>query len=794
LPKHNKITKKNLQASLFFALFFVIKFFMRRRIILGLILGGLALLNARALGQKVGLVLSGGGALGMAHIGVIKALEENDIPIDYITGASAGALVGSFYASGYSVEEMMRATLKKTEIWLGPGLIIDDEYYFNQYAYDPTFIKFPISFRGTKRSLPDNLVSDYEINIGLNEYLARASGKARQNFDSLMVPFRCVAADILEQKPVLLKSGSLAFAVRASIAVPLFFAPASNKEYSNLYDGGIYDNFPVQPMINEFKPDVVIGVHVAGFAPKKEEILEKGSLLRQLLGNSLVDTKTWEKMPASGILILPDLEGMSSSDFSIANQLKAVERGYQAALACIEDIKTAIQRRVSINQVQAKRQKFKSELPPLIVDEVEAYGVGPLEKAFIKHIFQRGDKNLSFEDIRKGYIRLKSDANYQGIFPELLYKPETQTFMLRIFIRPSARFTLKFGGSFFTPTDHQVVLGARYQGVSFAAYRAEIELMQGSFTNYAKVRGDIIFPTKFPFAFELENKIMQQDKQRLVFTLFNANKLANISHQLVEFSPAISVPFSRHIKIWGGVAFQQITDNYFTSPIVSSADLIDRTVFSGRSIYLRYHKRTLNKKIYSHQGSELYWCARFNNGIETFTAGNTGEQIERKHSWGQAYLRYQSYLKLMRKFSAGFSIDAAASSLKPYTNLRATQLSSPRFEPLQDSPVLFLPRLYSKLFGAAGLQAVYAVNKNIQFRIEAYLMKSFEKLSQESGKLTQSLNLDPRNSVFIGAAGLSYDTTIGPIGAFINYYDVEGVKFRPFIHIGFLLFPKPIWY
>jgi NTE family protein len=767
---------------------------MAKHIIFGLILGGVLLLNARAWGQKVGLVLSGGGALGMTHIGVIKALEENGIPIDYITGTSAGALVGSFYASGYSPEEMLRATLKKTEVWLGPGLIIDDEYYFNQYAYDPTFIKFPISFRGTKRSLPDNLVSDYEINIGLNEYLARASGKARQNFDSLMVPFRCVAADILEQKPVLLKSGSLAFAVRSSVAVPLFFAPASNKEYSNLYDGGIYDNFPVQPMIDEFKPDVIIGVHVAGFAPKKEEILEKGSLLRQLLGNSLVDTKTWEKMPANGILILPDLEGMSSSDFSIANQLKALERGYQAALACMEDIKTAIPRRVSINELQARREKFKSQLPPLTIDEVEVYGVGPLEKAFIKRLFQRGDRNLTFEDIQKGYIRLKSDANYQGTFPELLYKAESQTFMLRIFVRPSARFTLKFGGSFFTPTDHQVVLGARYQGVSFAAYRAEIELMQGSFTNYAKVRGDIVFPTRLPFAFELENRIIQQDRQRLVFTLFNANKLANVSQQSVEFSPAISVPFSRHIKVWSGLAFQRITDNYFLKPIVTSADLVDQTTFSGRSLYLRYHKRTLNKKMYSHQGSELYFGLRFNQGTETFTAGNTGEQIERKHSWGQAYLRYQSYVKLMRKFSAGFAIDAAASSLKPYTNLRATQLSSPRFEPLQDSPVLFLPKLYSKLFAAAGLQAVYAFNKNLQFRTEAYFMKSFEELKQENGKITQNFSFRAPHNVFIAAAGLCYDSTIGPIGAFINYYDVEGVKFRPFIHIGFLLFPKPVWY
>lgn len=767
---------------------------MKRRIILGLILGGFMALSARVSGQKVGLVLSGGGALGMTHIGVIKALEENGIPIDYITGTSAGSLVGSFYASGYSIEEMMRATLRETKIWLGPGLIINDEYYFNQYAYDPTFIKFPISFRGTKRSLPDNLVSDYEINIGLNEYLARASGKARQNFDSLMVPFRCVASDVLEQKPILLKNGSLAFAVRSSIAVPFFFAPASNKEYANLYDGGIYDNFPVQPMIDEFKPDVIIGVHVSGFAPKKEEIIEKGGFLRQLLGNSLVDTKIWEKMPANGILILPDLEGMSSSDFSLGNQLKAVERGYQAALACMEDIKITIERRVSINEVQAKREKFKAELPPLVIDEVEVYGVGALEKAFVKRLFQWGNKNLTFEDIRRGYIRLKSDANYQSTFPELLYKPESKTFMARIFVRPSARFTLKFGGSFFTPTDHQVVLGARYQGVSFAAYHAEIELMQGSFTNYAKVRGDIIFPTKFPFAIELENKIIQQDRQRLVFTLFNANKLANVSQQSVEFSPAISVPFSRHIKIWGGVAFQRITDSYFTSPVVSNADLIDQTTFSGRSAFLRYHKRTLNKKMYSHQGSELYISARFNDGTETFTAGNSGEQIQQKHTWGQAYLRYQSYVKLMKKFSAGLSIDAAASSLKPYSNLRATQLSSPRFEPLQDSPVLFLPALYSKLFGAVGLQAVYALSKNVQFRTEAYLMKSFEELSQQNGKLTQTINFDPRNSIFIATAGLSYDTTIGPIGAFINYYDVEGPKFRAVVHIGFLLFPKPIWY
>ncbi|MCS6904467.1 MAG: patatin-like phospholipase family protein [Bacteroidia bacterium] len=745
--------------------------------------------------QKVGLVLSGGGALGMAHIGVIKALEENGIPIDYIAGTSAGALVGSFYAAGYTPEEMLQATLRNTEVWLGPGLIINDEYYFSQYAYDPAFIKFPISFRGTKRYLPDNLVSDYEINIGLNEYLARASGKANQNFDSLMVPFRCMAADVLEQKPIVLKSGSLAFAVRASVAVPLFFAPVSNNEYSNLYDGGIYDNFPVQPMIDEFQPDIIIGVHVSGFAKKKEEIVEQGSFIRQLLANSLVDTKTWEKMPSSGILILPDLEGMSSTDFSLSNQLRAVEKGYQATLACIEDIKAVIARRVDISEMQAKRERFRSQLPPLIVDEVEVYGVGAFEKIYIKRLFQQGKKILTFEDIKRGYIRLKSDANYQGSFPEFIYKPETKTFVVRIFVRPSARFTLKFGGSFFTPTDHQIVLGARYQGVSFAAYHAEIELMQGSFTNYARVRGDIIFPTRFPLSIELENRIIQHDKQRLVFTLFNANKLANISQQLVEFSPAISLPLSRHIKMWAGIAFQQITDNYYVSPVVLSTDQIDQTTFNGRSIYFRYHKRTLNKKMYSNQGTELYFSLRFNEGTETFTHGNNGNQLGQKHTWVQSYLRYQSYVKLFRRFYTGVSLDVAASSLKPYTNLRATQLSSPRFEPLQDSPILFLPQLYSKLFAALGLQAVYTLTKNIQFRTEAYYMKSLEAIKQENnGKIIQTLDFNPQKSVFIATAGFTYDTTIGPIGAFINYYGIEGTKFRALFHIGFLLFPKPAWY
>ena len=166
-------------------------------VIIALFLAAIQIVSA----QKVGLVLSGGGAKGAAHIGVIKALEENNIPIDYITGTSIGAIIGSLYAMGYSPEEMLELMLSKEFSYWQTGTVEEQyTYYFKEPYPTPEFAHFSIDMSDSlqiKASfLPQSLINPIQMNQAFMALFSQATAKAGWNFDNLFVPFRCVASDI----------------------------------------------------------------------------------------------------------------------------------------------------------------------------------------------------------------------------------------------------------------------------------------------------------------------------------------------------------------------------------------------------------------------------------------------------------------------------------------------------------------------------------------------------------------------------------------------------------------------
>jgi len=148
--------------------------------------------------QKVAVVLSGGGAKGVTHIGVLKALEESGIPIDYIAGTSMGAIIGGLYASGYSPDQMLQIiNTDEFTNWITGKLDPKYTYFFRQGQPDPSWISFKFKYDSILQTkLPTNLISPIRMDFAFLELFSEASAVASQDFDKLMVPFRCVAADI----------------------------------------------------------------------------------------------------------------------------------------------------------------------------------------------------------------------------------------------------------------------------------------------------------------------------------------------------------------------------------------------------------------------------------------------------------------------------------------------------------------------------------------------------------------------------------------------------------------------
>ena len=233
--------------------------------------------------QKVGLVLSGGGAKGITHIGIIRALEENNIPIDYIAGTSMGAIVGSLYAMGYSPDDMEKL-LKSDDFkrWYTGGIEEKYIYYFKKNPPTPEFINIRVSLKNPLHKvktqfLPSSVVDPMQMNLAFLELFGEATAGCSGDFNKLFVPFRCVASDVYNKCPIIFDKGDLGDAVRASMSFPAMFKPIEIDSVL-AYDGGIYNNFPVNVMVDSFHPDIIIGSVVSSNPGKPKE----GDLIGQL--------------------------------------------------------------------------------------------------------------------------------------------------------------------------------------------------------------------------------------------------------------------------------------------------------------------------------------------------------------------------------------------------------------------------------------------------------------------------------------------------------------------------------
>jgi len=279
---------------------------------------------------RIGLALSGGGARGGAHIGVLRALDELRVPVDYIAGTSIGAVVGGFYVAGHSIDELEE--LVRTIDWDTAFLNVTPRQLrsFRRKRDDDSFLvrQRPGLNRG-EIELPLGLVQGQQLDLIIAEYTLRASGI--DDFDELRVPFRAVAADIATGEAVVLGSGSLARAIRASMALPAALPPVEIDERL-LVDGGIAMNLPVE-VVREMGADVVIAVDISAALREREElrsVLDMTSQLTNLLTREGVERQR-ELLTGEDVLLQPEFgPDLTSVDFERMED--AIAEGYAIAM------------------------------------------------------------------------------------------------------------------------------------------------------------------------------------------------------------------------------------------------------------------------------------------------------------------------------------------------------------------------------------------------------------------------------------------------------------------------------
>ena len=409
----------------------------RRLFVIGLLLL-LMLPSVEAQRKKVGVVLSGGGAKGVAHIGVLQVLEKAGIPVDVIVGTSMGSIVGGLYAIGYSADQL--DSLVRVQDWM---FLLSDKVNrydlpFGEKEQDGKYLLSVPFDRGKKR--PSGFISGQnvynlfsDLTIGYHDSL---------DFLQLPIPFACVAADMFHREEIVMKGGNLVQAMRASMAIPGVFTPVRTGDRV-LVDGGILNNFPTD-VARELGAEIVIGVDVQADLMKEDKLESVSGVIPQII-NLLCMNKHEANVKLADLVIRPDMKGYTAASFSARSIDSLLARGKVAALqqwSEITRVKELIGESGNVdNEIPKARQPEKIAIRNVIIR-----GLSPREEGWVRRKMRiEANSEITLNDIHREIAILYGTKAFVAVNYRLL---GTAPYDLELSLKSNPMSTLNIGFRF----------------------------------------------------------------------------------------------------------------------------------------------------------------------------------------------------------------------------------------------------------------------------------------------------------------------------------------------------------
>ena len=739
--------------------------------------------------QKVGLVLSGGGAKGLTHIGIIRALEENNIPIDYITGTSMGAIVGSLYAMGYSPDDM-EILLKSEEFkrWYSGEVEEEYMYYFKKNQPTPDFLNIRLSFRDSlnikPQFLPSSVVNPIQMNLVFLDLYARATAACGGDFNKLFVPFRCVASDVYNKKQLIMNRGDLGDAVRASMSFPFMFKPIEIDSVL-AYDGGIYNNFTTDVMRDDFHPDVIIGSVVATNPTKPKE----NDLMSQI--ENMVMQKTDYSVPESeGIVMTFKYDDVNLMDFQRIDELHDI--GYNRTMSMMDSIKSRIRRRVNLDNIRLRRLVYRSNYPELRFKNILIDGANAQQQAYIKKEFHASDdKEFTFEDVKRGYFRLLSGNMISEIIPHAVFNPEDDTYDLHLKVKLEDNFSVRIGGNVSTTSSNQIYLGLSYQNLNYNAKELTFDGQLGKIYNNVQLMGRIDFATNIPTSYRLIASISTFDyfKKEKLFSRNDKPAFNQKDERFVKLK--VGLPFLSSKRAEFGVGLAKIQDRYFQKNVIDfDKDKYDKSEYSLFGGSISFNGSTLNARQFSTQGSHEELVAQIFTGKERFYPGETSDTkktSEERHSWLQLSYMKEKYHRMAEHWTLGWYLKALYSSRNFSENYTATMMQAGEFAPTAHGQLMYNEAFRANQFVGAGVRPVYRLNQMFHVRGEFYGFMPIFPIERNSINKAYYGKAFSRFE-YLGEISIVCQFSFGAISAYVNHYSSPKKEWNVGLTLGWQLF------
>jgi len=728
--------------------------------------------------QRVGVVLSGGGATAMAHIGFLRALEENNVPIDYICGTSMGAVIASFYAAGYSTRQMdsLCRTPEFTLLSEGQELPVDMQFFY--LKGEPTAGMVSLKYSGgdhVSNTLPTNLINPALMDWVHMKLLSAASEAARQNFDSLFVPFRCVAADIKDKHEVIFKSGSLNEAIRASCTYP-FYIPPRRIDGKLLYDGGIYNNFPMDVMYRDFHPDVILGCNVSSSPADPKE----NDLMSQL--EAMIVSQKEVFIPCEEVFVVQP-NSSNTSTFEFVNSQAAIDSGYVSTMRSIVDIKNLVGREVTLEGLTSKRKSFRDKCSPLVIDEVRLEGLPKGQTQYIRELLGRKEAAIPLSDLQRTYFRVLADGSIKSVYPKMFYKPESGKYVLDLQVQREKDLIISFGGNFSSRSINTGFVGLRYNLFGRVNTVLEANSYFGRYyaSMQAKARSKIML-LNTPISFEISYTQNRWDYYKSLTTFFEDVKPSYVLLNERFGEASWILPAGRKAKLKIDAIYTHQYDSYYQTKNFLSVDTADVTEFNAKMVRFSYVRSTLNRIQYPSSGSQIKVIGKGVSGNEYTIPGSTSlnkDTLSNSHSWAQIRVYYENYIVNQPRFSFGVKAEVLWSGQKDFQNVTATSIMSPTPSFFPEFRTFYLPVYRGTSFFTIGLSPVLHVTKNVDLRADIYGYQPFQATAVPSSDIYRTYTL--------GSGTLVYHSPIGPVSLSANYYEQKENPWSILFNLGFII-------
>ncbi len=746
--------------------------------------------------QSVGLVLSGGGAKGIAHIGVIQALEENDIPIDYITGTSMGAVVGGLYSCGKSPQEMLRlVTSEEFANWSTGHIDPELTYYFDRKENSPSMLSLQFDFKdSTKVStdiLPGALVNPLPMNFAFMELFSPYTAQCHENFNRLFVPFRCVCSDVYHKHKIVLKSGSLGDAIRASMSFPMVYKPIE-MDGVLVFDGGIYDNFPVDVMEEDFDPDFIIGVSVSGPDGKPEP----NNMFSQL-EDMIIQNNNYSVPDDKGMKIQVPVLDFGVLDFGKAREIYAI--GYRTGLSMVDSIKKRVDARVSAGVVAERRAGWRGRTPALEFDSIDVTGIPAGQARYIANLFDDRGRRLPFNVVqaRDSYYRIISTGKVSDMHLQAPYDSVTGMFKLNVDVDLKRKWSAGVGGWLTSSANSMLYMNVGYHTFSYNSLDAQLSGWIGQ-SYYAGFLSAKFSPgTEVPSYIELQACASRRKDYNSDVLFYKGDNPSFVSdaEQYVRLNYAVALGRRHRALVSIGHAWQSYS--FYPDANQNFADAKrDKARYKVAALKFEAEGSTLNNAMYPSSGEELrasLWGLYEHASFENRASGGESELPPTYSSQVRgrimAELLWRKYFSLGRHFSLGLSGNVLGSAGKLGGDYTATMIHAPGFGPTPSTRYYFNTAFRAYNYAAAGVSPVWTPVSNLQLRGDFYLFCPIRDIERDSdGRAAYGEWF--RSPQFLGEIAAVYNFNFASLAVYCNCMTHTPRSFNVGISFG-LMFDAP---